>query len=502
MADDNSRPAFKNSGSSEESIDSPHKAIVLFYKYFDPSKYPLLSASNQHAEFYERRLMCFQRELCNKLSLKGRIAIAREGINGTLSATSQQVLRQFIECMENFELIRDVGFPPSTYVASVDGDIGNGEGSPPPATLLQAASYPPHFLFSGIDWKESSTQNAQNQEGAYTLEPFPDMKVAVVTEIIASGSKISAEDIANHGGTHMSPREFQKAMIENPNAVLVDVRNTFEYNIGHFFHPITHASAINPHTTVFSTFDSVFCKRQAESLRDKKVLMYCTGGIRCEKASTMLRLRGVKDVCQLKGGIHRYLEEFGGGPDSAFRGLNFVFDQRVAVKPSECKSAVDLADAHGDVIESQAPIEVDTASLNVIGKCFDCGEPYEVYCGSRICSVCRDLVLACLKCQARLFEYHCQRHQAWRDCYFTFLERFDASELQQQKQCLEGLVTSASSRNVRKTLKRQIQKIGDHLRELDAGLISVDRDAPRRCRSCFEPSTACDGRCWGFWKVS
>jgi predicted sulfurtransferase len=502
MAVVKSAPAFKSRGSAEDSIESHHKAILLFYKYFDPSMYPLLTASDHHAEFYEQRLMNFQRKLCNKYSLKGRIAIAREGINGTLSATSPHVLRQFIECMETFELIRDVGFPPSSAFDSFECHThSHCEGAPPSATLLHPP-YPPHFLFSDIDWKESSTQNAKNQERSQTIEPFPDLKVSVVTEIIASGSKVSAKDVANHGGTHLSPREFHKVLIENPDAVLVDVRNTFEYNIGHFVHPVTDTPAINPNTTVFSTFESAFCKSQADNLRDKKVLMYCTGGIRCEKASTMLRLRGVRDVCQLQGGIHRYLEEFGGGPDSAFRGLNFVFDQRVTVNPSECKRAVDLVGAHGDGSEAQTPIESETANLGIIGRCFDCGQPYEVYCGSRICSVCRDLVLACPNCQARLFEYHCQRHHAWRDCYFTFLERFEASELQRQKHCLAALAISSSSKNARKTLKRQIRKVDDHLHKLDEGQVTVDGDAPRRCRSCFEPSTVCNGRCWGFWKVS
>lgn len=234
MADVKSPQAFTSRDNAEDSINCRHEAIVLFYKYFDPSKYPLLSASSQHAEFYEQRLMSYQRELCLKHSLKGRIAIAREGVNGTLSATSPQVLRQFIECMENFELIRDVGLPPSSVSHSVDTDNVSCEGSPPSTTSLQA-SYPPHFLFSGIDWKESRTRSTQGQEGA--LEPFPDLKVSVVTEIIASGSTISAEDVANHGGTHLSPKEFQRAMIENPDAVLVDVRNTFEYNIGHFCPP-------------------------------------------------------------------------------------------------------------------------------------------------------------------------------------------------------------------------------------------------------------------------
>jgi UPF0176 protein len=91
--------------------------------------------------------------------------------------------------------------------------------------------------------------------------------------------------------------------------VVLDVRNTFEHAIGRF-ESAAGTSAVAPGMKSFSEFDA-FCERFAPKCQGKKVLMYCTGGIRCEKASAMLKERGVEDVSQLKGGIHRYLEQYG-----------------------------------------------------------------------------------------------------------------------------------------------------------------------------------------------
>jgi hypothetical protein len=201
--------------------------------------------------------------------------------------------------------------------------------------------------------------------------------------------------------------------------------------------------------------------------------MYCTGGIRCEKASAMLRKRGVKDVCRLQGGIHRYLDEF--GDSGHFRGKNFVFDQRVSASNLMCPSA------------------------SVVGKCIECSAPYDEISGSRLCSVCRDPT-----CQVSWREYHCRRHSAWKHCYFTFLEIFDAGELMAQKTELEEIGESLSPpgdyKNVRRTLMRQIAKIQNRLEGLEAGTAKVDRDAPWRCRTCMKTCHECNGRCWGFWK--
>lgn len=193
----------------------------------------------------------------------------------------------------------------------------------------------------------------------------------------------------------------------------------------------------------------------------------------------MLRKRGVEDVSQLSGGIHRYLEEFGN--DGYYKGLNFVFDQRVAMKPDPTKP-----------------------QNEVVGRCVECQTSFDEICGSRICTVCRDLVLVCPTCQSTLREYHCRRHSTWKDCYFTFIEVFDENELKEQIRRLneirDSLLPAAEHKNQRRTLLRQIEKVSRHLSKLEAGDITVDRDAPRRCRTCLEPSTICHGRCWGFWK--
>jgi hypothetical protein len=114
------------------------------------------------------------------------------------------------------------------------------------------------------------------------------------------------------------------------------------------------------------------------------------------------------------------------------------------------------------------------------------------------------LVLACPKCQEKLLEYHCLRHRNWRNCYFTFLGRFDVQELSKHRQGLEALLgdNTSTSKKVRKTLTRQIQKIETRIADLEAGRAVVDGDSLRHCRSCFEPAMVCDGRCWGFWKTA
>jgi hypothetical protein len=193
----------------------------------------------------------------------------------------------------------------------------------------------------------------------------------------------------------------------------------------------------------------------------------------------MLRNRGVEDVSQLSGGIHRYLETFGN--DGYYKGLNFVFDQRVAMKPDPAKQ-----------------------QNEVVGRCVHCTSQFDEICGSRVCTVCRDLVLVCPTCQSTLREYHCRRHCLWKECYFTFLEIFDVDELKEHvcrlKEARATLMPSSAHRNQRRTLSRQIVKVDEHISKLEAGTLIANPNAPRRCRTCWEPSTICNGRCWGFWK--
>lgn len=455
-------------------------SIVLFYKYFLPNEYPLI---HQHAKWYVPRLYDWQTSLCKRLGLQGRLLISSEGVNGTLSASTKELLQEYRTACEQFELVRDCG--------SVDFTTD---------TFNNNNNSKKHFLFSGIDWKESHVQSCQS--------PFPDLKIQIVKEIISSGSpdgnddvNISVQDLVEYGGTHLDPNEFHQTLLEYPNAVIIDVRNTFEYDIGHFIHPTTHQAAVNPHTTTFSSFDSVFCAKHADQLRDCKVLMYCTGGIRCEKASAMLRKRGVRDVSQLRGGIHRYLETY--GSNGYFKGLNFVFDQRVGVTPNE---QYHNNNTKGRGEHQRRLNDSQVTTRDIVGRCVECSCPFDEISGSRICTVCRDLVLVCPSCQQSLREYHCQRHADWKLCYFTFLEVFEKDQLTAQKQQLEKLHNVAYNqphhRRIRKTLRRQIDKVSKQIQSLEAGTAVVDVNAPKRCRSCAKPRSECDGLCWGFWKTS
>lgn len=425
--------------------------VVLFYQYFVPCP-PLLK---RYPEHYVEALYKHQLELCTRLNVKGRVLLAVEGINGTLYASNDQILQEYITVMEKFDLAQDC-LPP---VEGGDGGESreSGGGRQP--------------VYSGIDWKQSTSS---------VSEPFPDLKISIVKEIVSTGGALNAEDIPKLGGKHLTPQEFHNVLSNEKDVVLIDVRNTFEHEIGHFVNPATQEAAMNPNMVAFSNFDSTFCARNAEALKDKKVLLYCTGGIRCEKASAMLRKRGVEDVCQLKGGIHRYLEEFGDKNDSHFHGKNFVFDQRVSAGAS-------------------------TAASTVVGRCVECSSPFDEISGSRLCTVCRDLVLVCPNCQESLREYHCRRHASLKHCYYTFLEIFEKEELQAQKRQLEEIRESLLSspgahKKVRRTLMRQITKIDKRLEDLESGEATIDHNAPRRCRTCMKTNDECDGKCWGFWK--
>ncbi|KAF6128000.1 thiosulfate sulfurtransferase like domain containing 2 [Phyllostomus discolor] len=158
---------------------------------------------------------------------------------------------------------------------------------------------------------------------------FPELRVGVFEEIVPLG--ISPSEISyKKPGIHLSPGEFHKevekflsqANQEQSDTILLDCRNFYESKIGHF------QGCLAPDIRKFSYFPS-YVDKNLELFRDKRVLMYCTGGIRCERGSAYLKAKGVcREVFQLKGGIHKYLEEF---PDGFYRGKLFVFDERFAL---------------------------------------------------------------------------------------------------------------------------------------------------------------------------
>lgn len=168
--------------------------------------------------------------------------------------------------------------------------------------------------------------------------PFYRMKVKLKREIVTMGApNIHAQAPA---GTYVNPDQWNQ-LIDDPDVVVVDVRNDYEVSIGSF------ASAVNPHTASFSEFPA-WVRRQSEQdgvLNKKtKVAMFCTGGIRCEKSTAYLRSQGFDEVYHLQGGILKYLETVP-ADESRWNGECFVFDERVSVVHGLNKGSYELCRA-------------------------------------------------------------------------------------------------------------------------------------------------------------
>jgi UPF0176 protein len=208
-----------------------------------------------------------QRSLCEALGLKGRVLIATEGINGTLAGPRAAM---------------------DQYVAALRSDA----------------------RFADIEIKTS----------AGNAHTFPKLVVKVRPEIVTLGAGPLTPDQDNH----LTPTEWKRTLEEDPEAVVLDVRNRYESEAGKF------ANAIACEIEHFRELPGYV--EQLEALKDRKVLMYCTGGIRCEKASALFRSKGFKNVFQLHGGIVKYQEQYG---NEHWLGDCFVFDQRMTTRVDE-----------------------------------------------------------------------------------------------------------------------------------------------------------------------
>ena len=150
--------------------------------------------------------------------------------------------------------------------------------------------------------------------------PFHRLKVRLKREIVTLG--VAGIDAARDAGTYVSPADWN-ALVDDPDTVVIDTRNGYEVAVGSF------AGAIDPGTDAFRDFPA-WVDAHRDELAGKRIAMFCTGGIRCEKATALMKAEGFDDVHHLDGGILRYLEEVPEG-ESRWRGECFVFDERVAV---------------------------------------------------------------------------------------------------------------------------------------------------------------------------
>ena len=211
------------------------------------------------------------RAICAGLGLKGSVLLAHEGINGTVAGTTQSI-----------DAFRE---------------------------QLQGGA-----LFGG------RLDNLELKFSSASTMPFGRMKVRLKKEIVTLGA-VDA-DPTRRVGSYVDPADWN-ALIASPDTLLIDTRNAFEVAIG------TFEGAIDPAIKSFGQFKQ-FAADQLDPGKHRKIAMFCTGGIRCEKASAYLLSHGFAEVYHLRGGILRYLEDVP-EPQSRWRGECFVFDERIAL---------------------------------------------------------------------------------------------------------------------------------------------------------------------------
>lgn len=191
---------------------------------------------------------------------------------------------------------------------------------------------------------------------------FLKLTIKVRDKIVADGLNDDTFDVTNKG-VHLRAKEFNQ-LLEDPNTVVIDMRNHYESEVGHF------KGAITPDVDTFRESLPIIEEQLADHKEDKNLLMYCTGGIRCEKASAYFKHKGFKKVYQLEGGIIEYARQVKDqGLESKFLGTNFVFDHRLG----------------------------ERITNDIIARCHQCGEPCDMHtnCANDSCHL---LFIQCEKC--------------------------------------------------------------------------------------------------------
>ena len=280
---------------------TPSYEIIIFYKYTlikDPEG-----------------CVRWQKKLCERIGMYGRILIAHEGINGTVEGTKEQI---------------------EEYCRHMHAQDGNEES----------------FADFHDIWFKASPG---------TGTAFKKLKVKARKEIVSTG--LSKEENINPNeltGTHIEAEELKKWMEQKEEVEIIDMRNDYEYAVGHF---------AGSHKSGMKNFrDLQAIAPQFNHLKNKKIVTVCTYGVRCEKASGYLKRQGFKDVYQLHGGIGTYMKKY---PGKDFEGSLYVFDNRMT--------------------------EQFTSSYDVIGSCTQCQQPSERY-GNCAWSECHKQLIICSSC--------------------------------------------------------------------------------------------------------
>jgi UPF0176 protein len=201
---------------------------------------------------------------------------------------------------------------------------------------------------------------------------FLKLKVKIRNKIVADGLNDETFDVTNIG-VHLNAEEFNE-MLANPDTICVDMRNHYESEIGHF------DGAVTPNVDTFRASLDIIEEDLKENKEDKNLLMYCTGGIRCEKASAYYKHKGFKNVFQLEGGIIEYTRQIKQeGIENKFIGKNFVFDQRRSERITE--DVVSNCHQCGKACDTHTNCANDGCHLLFI-QCDACSEAMENTCSS------------------------------------------------------------------------------------------------------------------------
>ncbi|PRQ11068.1 hypothetical protein C1Y63_08035 [Corynebacterium sp. 13CS0277] len=267
----------------------------------------------------------WQRDLCRSLGLTGRILISEHGINGTVGGDLEA-------CKKYARITREY----------------------------------PGFKKMEFKWSEG------------TGNDFPKLSVKVRKEIVAFGAadelKVDADGVIG-GGVHLKPEEVNALVASRPDAVFFDGRNAMEAQIGKF------KDAIVPDVRTTHDFIQEIESGKYDDLKDKPVITYCTGGIRCEILSSLMKNRGFKEVYQIDGGIVRYGEKYGN--KGLWQGSLYVFDKRMHMEFG------------------------DDENYTQLGHCVNCGQDTNKFEHCINEDNCRDLVLMCADCYANPATRHC-----------------------------------------------------------------------------------------------
>ncbi|MEV7692003.1 rhodanese-related sulfurtransferase [Microbacterium sp. NPDC089189] len=262
----------------------------------------------------------WQRDLCEALGLRGRILISRHGINAT-----------------------------------VGGELG--------AMKVYAKKTRQYAAFRDADLKWSDGTGLDDTGGS---RDFPRLSVKVRDEIVSFGApddlRVDADGVIG-GGTPLAPEAVHRLVAERDDVVFFDGRNAFEAEIGRF------RDAVVPPVATTRDFVAELDSGRYDHLKDKPVVTYCTGGIRCEVLSSLLVARGFQEVYQLEGGIVRYAEAF--GQDGLWDGSLYVFDGRGAVSFGAADGALGTCRGCGRSLADTSTCGADACEERVV-HCASC----------------------------------------------------------------------------------------------------------------------------------